>query len=152
MLAYKFKFLKRSAASLAAISLIAIGQPSASRADPITPEEAHDIGVNAYVYFYPLITMDVTRQQLTNVEPGKGIRRPDEYVRQRSGVPDGRHEGRRAAQLRHAVFQRVAGSDQGADDRLGARYRRALLSAADARHVDRRVCVAGLAHHRNAGG
>ena len=64
-------FLKRSAASLAAISLIAIGQPSASRADPITPEEAHDIGVNAYVYFYPLITMDVTRQQLTNVEAGK---------------------------------------------------------------------------------
>ena len=71
MLADKFKFLKRSAASLAAISLIAIGQPSASRADPITPEEAHDIGVNAYVYFYPLITMDVTRQQLTNVEAGK---------------------------------------------------------------------------------
>jgi hypothetical protein len=65
------KFLKRSAASLAAISLIAIGQPSASRADPMTPEEAHDIGVNAYVYFYPLISMDVTRQQLTNVEAGK---------------------------------------------------------------------------------
>ena len=65
------KLLKRSAASLAAISLIAIGQPSASRADAITPEEAHDIGVNAYVYFYPLITMDVTRQQLTNVEAGK---------------------------------------------------------------------------------
>jgi hypothetical protein len=65
------KLLKRSAASLAAISLIAIGQPSASRADAITPEEAHAIGVNAYVYFYPLITMDVTRQQLTNVEAGK---------------------------------------------------------------------------------
>ena len=35
-------------------------------------EEAHAIGVDAYLYFYPLITMDLTRRQLTNVEPGKG--------------------------------------------------------------------------------
>src|ERR1700732_1912241 len=33
--------------------------------------EAHAIGVDAYIYFYPLVTMDVTRKQLTNVEPGK---------------------------------------------------------------------------------
>src|SRR6185437_14200288 len=65
------KLLKRSAASLAAISLTSITQPSASRADPITPEEAHAIGVDSYLYFYPLVTMDVTRQQLTNVEAGK---------------------------------------------------------------------------------
>lgn len=37
----------------------------------ITSEEAHAIGVEAYVYFYPLLTMDVTRKQLTNIEPGK---------------------------------------------------------------------------------
>ena len=37
----------------------------------ITEQEAHAIGVDAYVYFYPLITMDVTRKQFTNVEPGK---------------------------------------------------------------------------------
>ena len=33
--------------------------------------EAHAIGVDAYVYFYPLVTMDVTRKQFTNFEPGK---------------------------------------------------------------------------------
>jgi hypothetical protein len=37
----------------------------------ITEQEAHAIGVDAYVYFYPLVTMEVTRRQLTNVEPGK---------------------------------------------------------------------------------
>ena len=37
----------------------------------LTPEEAHAIGVDAYVYFYPLVTMDITRKQSTNIEPGK---------------------------------------------------------------------------------
>jgi len=37
----------------------------------ITTEQAHAIGVDAYVYFYPLLTMDITRKQFTNIEPGK---------------------------------------------------------------------------------
>ena len=42
----------------------------------ITEQEAQSIAVDAYIYFYPLVTMDVTRKQLTNVEPGKGIGAP----------------------------------------------------------------------------
>ena len=38
----------------------------------VTEEEAHAIGVDAYLYFYPLVTMEVTREQLTNQEPGPG--------------------------------------------------------------------------------
>jgi hypothetical protein len=38
----------------------------------ITEQEAHAISVDAYLYLYSLVTMDVTRKQLTNVEPGKG--------------------------------------------------------------------------------
>lgn len=45
--------------------------PFLCRANDISEEEAHDIGVAAYLYFYPLITMDLTRQQMTNVEAGK---------------------------------------------------------------------------------
>jgi len=37
----------------------------------ISDAEVHSIGVDAYLYFYPLVTMELTRQQLTNIEPDK---------------------------------------------------------------------------------
>jgi hypothetical protein len=37
----------------------------------VTEHDAHAIAVDAYLYFYPLITMDVTRKQFTNIEAGK---------------------------------------------------------------------------------
>jgi len=42
-------------------------------AEPITEQDAHSIGVSAYLYFYPLVTMDLTRKQFTNIEPGKEL-------------------------------------------------------------------------------
>jgi len=35
----------------------------------ISEQEAHAIAVDAYLYFYPLVTMDLTRRQLTNGGP-----------------------------------------------------------------------------------
>ena len=47
-----------------------------SHAETVSPEEAHAIGVEAYLYFYSLVTMDITRKQLTNVEHAEGIQAP----------------------------------------------------------------------------
>ncbi|MGZ8387214.1 MAG: DUF1254 domain-containing protein [Rhodoplanes sp.] len=48
----------------------ALGQ-IAPQPPSITEQEAQAIGIHAYLYFYSLVTMDLTRKQLTNVEPGK---------------------------------------------------------------------------------
>jgi hypothetical protein len=45
-------------------------------AKAMSEQEAHAIGVDAYLYVYSLVTMDMTRKQLTNVEPGKGFGGP----------------------------------------------------------------------------
>src|ERR1700741_2489795 len=46
----------------------------AQRAWPASTEEAaHATGVDAYLYFYPLISMDITRKQSTNIEAGKEL-------------------------------------------------------------------------------
>jgi len=47
---------------------IACSQPSLAQAQAVSEEEAHAIGVDAYLYFYSLITMDLTRLQFTNVK------------------------------------------------------------------------------------
>lgn len=70
----KESWLKRTWRALVMIALfvaILTGTASTSQA-AITEQEALAIGVDAYLYFYPLVTMDVTRKQLTNAEPGKG--------------------------------------------------------------------------------
>ena len=51
---------------------LAVSLP-ASAQSAMTEQEARAIAVDAYLYFYPLITMDITRKQSTNIEPGKEI-------------------------------------------------------------------------------
>lgn len=46
---------------------------AANRQSSISEQEARAIAVDAYLYFYPLILMDLTRKQSTNIEPGKEI-------------------------------------------------------------------------------
>jgi hypothetical protein len=63
-------------ATLAAFFAICLSTTLPAPADaqaPITEQEAHAIAVDAYLYFYSLITMDVTRRQSTNIEPGKEL-------------------------------------------------------------------------------
>jgi hypothetical protein len=45
--------------------------PARAQATPLSEQEAHAIGVQAYLYLYPLVTMDLTRRQMTNAGAGK---------------------------------------------------------------------------------
>ncbi|MCX5577000.1 DUF1254 domain-containing protein [Kaistia terrae] len=55
---------------------LAAAVPLSAQADTaLTKEQAQAIGTDAYLYFYPLITMDLTRLQSTNIEPGKELGR-----------------------------------------------------------------------------
>jgi hypothetical protein len=44
---------------------------SVSAQTQLTKTEARAIAVDAYVYFYPIVSMDITRKQSTNIEAGK---------------------------------------------------------------------------------
>ena len=60
----------------AGLLVIAAGLLSICPAGAITPEEAAAIGVDAYIYGYPLVTMEMTRRVMTNVAQPEGTRAP----------------------------------------------------------------------------
>jgi hypothetical protein len=68
--------LFRATTLMLALGLMPILTGTARAQPSVTEEEAYAIGVDAYLYFYPLISMDITRKQLSNVEPGKGFGGP----------------------------------------------------------------------------
>src|SRR5437868_14578648 len=59
---------------LLGLSLASIAEAEGPAA--LTEQEARSIATDAYLYFYPLVTIDVTRKQLTNTEAGKGFGGP----------------------------------------------------------------------------
>jgi hypothetical protein len=64
---------RTTSAALFGVGLLATSAASAGAQSLISEQEADAIGVEAYLYFYPLITMDLTRKQSTNMEPGKEV-------------------------------------------------------------------------------
>jgi hypothetical protein len=59
---------------LVAAALIGLAIPN--RAQALTPDEAKAIAMNAYIYGYSLITTEVTRVQMTNVDKVEALRGP----------------------------------------------------------------------------
>jgi hypothetical protein len=59
-----------TALTLSLLVTPALSPAASAQGEAMSEAEAHAIGVDAYVYFYPLVTMDVTRKQLINTPPG----------------------------------------------------------------------------------
>ena len=59
------------AASTASAASMAATAPPATAQTAVTPEEARQIAAEAFLYFYPLVSMDVTRRVTTNVPAGQ---------------------------------------------------------------------------------
>ena len=69
------RFFATATVALTFVS-VPISIDTAKAQQSTTEQEAQAIGVDAYLYFYSLITMDITRQQISNTEPGKGFGGP----------------------------------------------------------------------------
>ena len=64
--------MKHTALAAAVVTaLFASSTVSAGAQTALTQQEAHAIAVDAYLYFYPLVSVDLTRRVATNVEAGK---------------------------------------------------------------------------------
>ena len=62
------KQLSSLAGALSGLSLM-VSTSGPSVAQPISADEAKAIAAEAYLCFYPLVTMDLTRKQLINSDP-----------------------------------------------------------------------------------
>src|SRR5262245_21150785 len=70
--------LRRHFRSMAVPLAVAIllSVPAPARTAAVSEKEARDLGVEGYVYGYPLITMEMTRRVVTNVAEPKGAHAP----------------------------------------------------------------------------
>ncbi len=62
----------RAGAIILAFSLIAVAAGQAAEPAKISVDEATQIGIDAYIYGYPLVTMETTRRVMTNVAKPEG--------------------------------------------------------------------------------
>ena len=119
----------------------------------ISAEETQAIAQEAYIYLYPLILMDLTRKQFTNLDPKiSPFGGPGQCVHPSPRISTSRSADGGASEFRYALFERVARPDQWPGRRLNGGYRRPLFHAAHARHVDRCFCRTGQADQRHRRG
>jgi hypothetical protein len=71
----KSRFISAAFAAAIAVSIFT-GATQRALAAPLSAAEATQLGTEAYIYGYPLITMEYTRRVITNVSEPKGTKAP----------------------------------------------------------------------------
>ena len=85
-----------------------------SSLDPLHGLEDFWLATDAYIYGYPLVTMEMTRRVMTNVAKPEGTRAPMGQFVKRAQYPERLVQRRDGAQRGHAVLDRLGGRGQGA--------------------------------------
>ncbi|QDJ50586.1 DUF1254 domain-containing protein [Bordetella hinzii] len=60
------------------------------RLAPLSAQELRDVAIDAYIYAYPMVLMEVTRRQTTNVQSPVAGRAPMNQFGHRTSLPDAR--------------------------------------------------------------
>lgn len=69
-------FRRAAVLSLFILSLLCLAPVSHAQEKNLTEDQAKMVGVDAYIFGYPLVTMEVTRKVMTNVASVEGTRGP----------------------------------------------------------------------------
>ena len=107
------------------------------------------IATEAYIYGYPLVTMEMTRRVITNVVEPEGTRGPMGHIIKLREYPDASFRDVTAPNA--DTLYTTAFFDVGKEPWVlePARHEGPLLPVADARRLDQRVPGARQAHHRD---
>ena len=133
----------------AAICLLAAGSSPRASDDSEREEQAYKASVEAYVYGYPLVLMDVTKRVMTNVPSPIQMAAPVNQFAHVPELPRPRNQGRGEPQRRHPLLGRLARCLEGARRPPRPQHERALLPDADARRLDQRLRLAGETNDRH---
>ena len=125
--------------------------PGAPAPDQAKEQEAFDIGVEAYIYGYPLVTVEMTRRVMTNVAKPEGNRAPWASSPTAGQYPTAAFRDVTAPNADTLYSVRLAGPRQGALRPEPPGRKGPLLPDADALRLDRRLPGSGQAHHRHQG-
>jgi hypothetical protein len=72
----KRTFISTALAGASALTIFTVIATQPAQAAPLTAAQAIELGTDAYIYGYPLITMEYTRRVITNVEKVEGTHAP----------------------------------------------------------------------------
>lgn len=79
---------KQSASCLVITIFCCLTLPNSSASAPDSSDRNYDIGVDAYIYAYPMMLMEITRRVSTNVEAPTGNLAPMNQFAHLRGFPD----------------------------------------------------------------